>query len=107
MYLSLLTSYLLWLVLWYALPGFANEPFDRPQRPHPLGIDSRKMFCEGELPAGRYGETRMAFDIRTRFMREACYPEPWSAANFTDLNDLCTAHVIRPFLNYVYTKLTP
>jgi len=97
MYLAMLTSFILWHILWYALPCFSvdsYDPFGRPARPHPLGIDMRRMFCKGELPPGQYGKTRIAYDLVTRIARSACHPEPWSAANFTTVADLCTAHVL-------------
>ena len=111
MYLSMLGSFILWHILWCALPcfsaGSSYDPFGVPANPHPLDIDMRRMFCKGELPQGQYGKTRIAFDLVTRMAKSACQPDAWSAANFTTLADLCTAHVFRSFLNHVHTKLTP
>lgn len=80
MYLAMLASYVLWHILSCALPAFSvrsYDPFERPEVPHPLGIDSRRMFCKGDLPRGIYGDPRTAWDIITRIARPACNPDSW------------------------------
>ena len=56
--------------------------------------DPHRMFCRGELPPGKYGESfytegkERRMKMKLGKMRVAMN---WSAKNFTSLADLCTA----------------
>ncbi|MCJ1435055.1 hypothetical protein MMC27_004425 [Xylographa pallens] len=55
-----------------------------------LPIPRDRLFCDGALPPGMYGAVNRAWEIRDQMSVLACGEwEPWSAANFTDLSDLC------------------
>ncbi|MCJ1418872.1 hypothetical protein MMC32_005223, partial [Xylographa parallela] len=56
-----------------------------------LPIPRDRLFCDGPLPPGTYGAVNRAWEIRNAVQEVlACGAwEPWSAANFTDLSDLC------------------
>ena len=94
MYILLLVSFLFISFLSFAQSAVSDDPFGAPKLPHPLEIDKRRMFCDGALPRGRYGDSYSMWNIRARLAKQAqlCGPDPWSAVNFTTLADLCTAH---------------
>ncbi|MCJ1384363.1 hypothetical protein MMC17_007479 [Xylographa soralifera] len=56
-----------------------------------LPIPRDRLFCNGPLPPGIYGDEHRSWEIWEGLERIACGEySPWSAANFTDLSDLCT-----------------
>ena len=94
MYCLLLVFFLPFLLVSPVRSTLSDGPFGLPSDPGPLEIDTRRMFCDGNLPRGRYGNPLPVWNIRARLARTSgsCRPDAWSAANFTTLADLCTAH---------------
>jgi hypothetical protein len=57
-------------------------------------LDHLPMFCVGDLPPGKYGDSFNAGKKSKEFSKMMFaahgHPKDWSAKNFTSLTDLCT-----------------
>ncbi|MCJ1294580.1 hypothetical protein MMC34_006138 [Xylographa carneopallida] len=58
-----------------------------------LPLPRERLFCDGDLPDGTYGDGDRSWQIREGLDLVACGEwEVWSRLNFTDISDLCTIH---------------
>ena len=58
-----------------------------------LPLPKERLFCDGDLPGGIYGDSERSWEIREGLKVVACGEwEPWCHWNFTDISDLCTIH---------------
>ncbi|MCJ1292862.1 hypothetical protein MMC34_004415 [Xylographa carneopallida] len=88
--LPLLLTLLLLTITLLPLPSLCTPP-SSANFPSRLPLPRDRLFCAGPLPPGTYGGTLPAQAIRYKLASLACGDKaPWSAANFTDLADLCT-----------------
>ena len=69
----------------FAVFGPGRPSLDEPDPPEPA-TDNR-LFCLGQLPLDRYGETEEKRGYRDSFLPV----KNWSYLNFTSLADLCSA----------------